>query len=70
MLFRSLHNWNIGLGDGCAKSPDEGCTPKFAVQVQDGAVFLDATELKDHAVDLTRPIAGPARRQGKEAAAA
>jgi nitrite reductase (NADH) small subunit len=27
-----LHNWTIGLDDGCAKSPDEGCTPKFAVQ--------------------------------------
>ena len=25
-----LHNWAIGLDDGCARSPDEGCTPKFA----------------------------------------
>ena len=62
-----LHNWNIGLGDGCAKSPDEGCTPKFAVQVKDGTVFLDAAELKDHALDLTRPIAGPARRMHETA---
>jgi nitrite reductase (NADH) small subunit len=54
-----LHNWNIGLGDGCAKAPDEGCTPKFSVKVEDGAVFLDASELATHATDLTRPVAGP-----------
>ena len=57
-----LHNWNIGLGDGCARAPDEGCTPKFAVQVKDGTVFLDAAELKSHATDQVRPIAGPTRR--------
>ena len=55
-----LHNWNIGLGDGCAKAPDVGCTPKFAVQVKDGAVYLDASELKSHATDLVKPLAGPA----------
>ena len=55
-----LHNWNIGLGDGCAKSPDEGCTPKFAVQVSDGTVFLNAIELKTLALDLPKPLAGPA----------
>jgi len=54
-----LHNWNIGLGDGCAKAPDEGCTPQFSVKVEDGAVFLDASELATHATDLTRPVAGP-----------
>jgi nitrite reductase (NADH) small subunit len=54
-----LHNWNIGLADGCAKAPDEGCTPKFAVQVTDGAVFLDAGELAGHALDLPKPLAGP-----------
>jgi nitrite reductase (NADH) small subunit len=57
-----LHNWNIGLGDGCAKAPDEGCTPTFAVELKDGAVYLDSAELASHATDLTRPIAGPARR--------
>jgi nitrite reductase (NADH) small subunit len=57
-----LHNWNIGLDDGCAKAPDEGCTPKFAVQVVDGEVFLNSAELAAHAVSETRPIAGPARR--------
>ncbi|WP_395056734.1 nitrite reductase (NAD(P)H) small subunit, partial [Polaromonas sp.] len=25
-----LHNWTIGLADGCAQGADEGCTPKFA----------------------------------------
>jgi nitrite reductase (NADH) small subunit len=57
-----LHNWNIGLQDGCAKAPDEGCTPKFSVQLKDGQVYLDTTELATHAIDETRPIAGPARR--------
>ena len=54
-----LHNWAIGLDDGCAKAPDEGCTPRFAVKVTDGVVYLDAIELAGHATDLPRPIAGP-----------
>ncbi|WP_332739221.1 nitrite reductase small subunit NirD [Hydrogenophaga sp.] len=57
-----LHNWTIGLCTGQAAAPDEGCTPKFAVKVEDGQVFLDANELATQATDLTRPIAGPARR--------
>ena len=57
-----LHNWTIGLCDGQAAAPDEGCTPGFAVQVQDGMVYLDAAELATKATDLARPIAGPARR--------
>ena len=55
-----LHNWNIGLADGCAKSPDEGCTPKFAVRVNEGVVYLDSVELKTLALDLPKPLAGPA----------
>jgi nitrite reductase (NADH) small subunit len=54
-----LHNWNISLGDGCARAPDEGCTPKFAVQVKDGEVFLDSQELATHGIDLPKPLAGP-----------
>lgn len=54
-----LHNWSIGLDDGCAKAPDEGCTPRFAVKVEDDVVYLDAIELAGHATDLPRPIAGP-----------
>ena len=58
-----LHNWTIGLDSGCAKAPDEGCTPRFSVKVDDGVVHLDARELASHATDLTRPVAGPARRE-------
>ena len=62
-----LHNWTIGLSDGCARAPDEGCTPKFSVKVEGGAVYLDAAELASHATDLTRPLAGPARRESASA---
>jgi nitrite reductase (NADH) small subunit len=41
-----LHNWTIGLDDGCAKAPDEGCTVKFKVKVEAGVVSLDEQELK------------------------
>lgn len=57
-----LHNWTIGLSDGQAAAPDEGCAPRFAVKVEAGVVYLDAAELAGHATDLARPIAGPARR--------
>ena len=45
-----LHNWTIGLADGCAHAPDEGCTPRFAVHVEQGVVRLDAEELERIAV--------------------
>jgi len=55
-----LHNWAIGLADGCARAPDEGCTPRFAVKVDaDGTVSLDASELATLALDAVAPIAGP-----------
>ncbi|MBK6615118.1 nitrite reductase small subunit NirD [Ottowia sp.] len=54
-----LHNWTIGLADGCAQAPDEGCTPRFAVKVAGGVVHLDSGELATHATDLPRPVAGP-----------
>jgi nitrite reductase (NADH) small subunit len=59
-----LHNWTIGLGDGCAKQPDEGCTPKFQVQVENGAVFLNAAELATLATGLPAPKAGPGASTG------
>ncbi len=62
-----LHNWTIGLKDGCAQAPDEGCTPRFAVQVVDGVVHLDAHELATHATEFTRPVAGPQTRRGAPA---
>jgi nitrite reductase (NADH) small subunit len=57
-----LHNWTIALDNGCAKAPDEGCTPRFEVKVEDGVVHLKAQELAHHATDLARPIAGPQRK--------
>jgi len=40
-----LHNWSIGLDDGCARAPDVGCTPKFSVKVDNGVVHLDVEAL-------------------------
>lgn len=57
-----LHNWTIGLADGRAAEPDEGCTPTFDVLVEHGNVWLRADQLHHRATDLTRPLAGPARR--------
>ena len=57
-----LHNWTIGLCDGQAAAPDVGCTPAFAVRLDGARVYLKTTELQNHATDLRRPIAGPARR--------
>jgi nitrite reductase (NADH) small subunit len=57
-----LHNWTIGLDDGCAREPDVGCTPRFSLKVDAGTVYLDANELKTLGADLAAPVAGPARR--------
>jgi nitrite reductase (NADH) small subunit len=35
-----LHNWCIGLADGKAAAPDEGCVERFEVRVVDGVVEL------------------------------
>ena len=40
-----LHNWTIALCDGVAAAPDHGCTPRFAVKVENGTVSLDVAEL-------------------------
>jgi len=57
-----LHNWTIGLADGCARAPDEGSAPTFACRIDAGQVFLDADELATRALDLPLPIAGPRAR--------
>ncbi|MDH4427199.1 MAG: nitrite reductase small subunit NirD [Acidovorax sp.] len=57
-----LHNWTIGLCDGQASAPDEGCTPQFSVKLEGGVVYLDAAQLQSHGTDLVRPIAGPKKR--------
>jgi len=54
-----LHNWTIGLADGCAREPDEGCTPAFRVKQDGGDVFLLQSELDTLALDLPAPVAGP-----------
>ena len=54
-----LHNWSIGLCDGQAAAPDEGCTPRFACKIEAGEVFLDAGELATLALDFVPPRAGP-----------
>jgi len=56
-----LHNWTIGLDDGCAKAPDQGCTTKFACKVDSGNVMLDPVELATLAIDVEPPKAGPAK---------
>ena len=58
-----LHNWTIGLDTGCARAPDEGSTPRFAVKVEDGVVHLDGQELSSLALDVQPPVAGPCTRK-------
>ena len=57
-----LHNWTIGLDDGCAKAPDQGCTQRFSCRVEDGHVLLDPVELATLALDAEQPVAGPLSR--------
>ena len=57
-----LHNWTIGLDDGCAKTPDEGCTTRFQVMVENGTVSLDTTELQTLGIGMEKPVAGPAKK--------
>jgi nitrite reductase (NADH) small subunit len=35
-----LHNWNIALATGAAVAPDEGCTARYPVRVDDGHVLV------------------------------
>ena len=41
-----LHNWQIGLADGCAQAPDEGCTQRFEMLVDAGRVMLKQADLQ------------------------
>ena len=54
-----LHNWTIGLADGCAAAPDVGCAKRFSVRVEDGGVALDLAEL----AGSPSPQPSPARRE-------
>ena len=35
-----LHNWIIGLEDGRAQAPDEGCARTIPARLQDGRILL------------------------------
>ena len=35
-----LHNWSIGLADGRAAAPDEGCAATFEVKLEHGQIYL------------------------------
>ncbi|MDR2335655.1 MAG: nitrite reductase small subunit NirD [Burkholderiaceae bacterium] len=65
-----LHNWTIALATGEAAAPDEGSTARFSVLLDGGVVHLSARELAEHALEFTRPHAGPACRGHAEPAAA
>lgn len=65
-----MHNWAIGLADGRARPPDEGCTPHFDVKVDHGLVYLDAAQLATRATELSRPMAGPCTRRATTVAQA
>ena len=56
-----LHNWTIGLDDGKARAPDDGCTQRFSCRVDGGNVLLDPVELATLATELEAPKAGPCR---------
>ena len=64
-----LHNWTIGLVDGCAAAPDVGCAQRFSVRVEDGAVALDLIELAASRRDADLGTAGAARGASDAAAA-
>ena len=36
-----LHGWVVGLEDGLARSPDEGCVHRVRTQVRGGRILLD-----------------------------
>lgn len=39
-----LHGMTIGLADGCAVAPDEGCVRRHRVRVEEGCVFVALDE--------------------------
>ncbi|VCU71126.1 Assimilatory nitrite reductase [NAD(P)H] small subunit [Pigmentiphaga humi] len=41
-----LHGWNIGLDDGQAKAPDQGCARRFPVRVEAGVVYVEGPPLR------------------------
>lgn len=35
-----LHNWSVDLETGSVVAPDEGCTPRYPIRVEEGVVYL------------------------------
>ena len=35
-----LHSWVLGLDDGKAKGPDEGCTNAYPVKMSDNIIYI------------------------------
>lgn len=35
-----LHNWVLGLEDGQAQGPDEGCATTYSVKLHDNVIFI------------------------------
>ena len=60
-----LHNWTIGLDSGCARAPDEGCAPKFAVKVEAGVVHARQPPSWRHARMDHRSAGGRTRCGGR-----
>ncbi|WP_077035590.1 nitrite reductase small subunit NirD [Pelomonas sp. KK5] len=57
-----LHNWTIRLDSGKAQEPDEGCTSKFTVKIEEGQVLLNQYELDTVGIGLLPIQAGPCTR--------
>lgn len=52
------HQWNIALETGCAVAPEQGCTRRYAVKLEDGKVYLDLNELNAPASRAEAALAG------------
>jgi nitrite reductase (NADH) small subunit len=50
-----LHNWTIGLEDGCAAAPDRGCVPRIGVRLVDGVVHLKTADLDALVAPASQP---------------
>ena len=58
-----LDGLGVGLGAVVDEvEPDDGCTPRFAVQLTEGTVSLLTAELAELGIDIPLPVAGPAAR--------
>lgn len=36
-----MHGWNVELDSGEACAPDHGCTKRYPIRVEDGAVWME-----------------------------